>query len=237
MNFDRLAPFYRGMELILAGEKLHRCRTAFLHSIRTPRHVLVIGDGNGRFLAEGVKVWPSARFVSVDSSVPMLDLARRRISTIPGGTERVEFVHADVLRWHPPNRQFDLVVTLFVLDCFVADELEHLVQLLSTGAASGATWLVSDFCVPGSGPLRWRARAIHWLLYRFFRVATKLSATRLTSPDEFLMAQGFELRERKRLEWGLLHADWWERKKTSNLLELPPSNRGCKNPEVSLSYH
>ena len=36
MSFDTLAPYYRGMESILAGQKFHRCRTAFLITSPSP---------------------------------------------------------------------------------------------------------------------------------------------------------------------------------------------------------
>ncbi|HXC98086.1 MAG TPA: hypothetical protein VN048_02010, partial [Verrucomicrobiae bacterium] len=36
-DFDLLAPHYRWMEWLLAGPKLHRCRTAFLPAIPPPR--------------------------------------------------------------------------------------------------------------------------------------------------------------------------------------------------------
>ena len=50
MSFDLLAPHYRWMEWVLAGEKLQRCRTAWLEVLPAPARVLILGEGNGRFL-------------------------------------------------------------------------------------------------------------------------------------------------------------------------------------------
>ena len=65
--------------------------------------------------------------------------------------------------------------------------------------------------MPERGWRRWRARAIHALMYAFFRVATRLPARRHTNPDPFLLRAGFRLRGRRTSEWGLLQADLWQR--------------------------
>jgi hypothetical protein len=75
-NFDILAPHYRWMEWILAGGKLQRCRAAFLDSIPPPRNALLIGEGNGRFLAALRGAYPEVRCLCVDASEPMLRQAR-----------------------------------------------------------------------------------------------------------------------------------------------------------------
>src|SRR5687768_4095337 len=79
MSFDRLAPHYRWLEWILAGPKLQRCRTAFLPVITPPRHALLIGEGNGRFLVELLRAHPCVRVLCVDASARMLECARARL--------------------------------------------------------------------------------------------------------------------------------------------------------------
>ena len=211
MSFDRLAPHYRWMEWVLAGEKLQRCRTAFVRGIPAPRRVLLLGEGNGRCLVELMRAHPGARFTCVDGSGRMLERARARVRAkgLAGG--RVEFIHADVFRWRAPSEQFDLLVTHFFLDCFRADQMKEVVSHLAAAAAPGARWLVADFCEPASGVSRWRARVILRAMYFFFRRVTRLPASRLTPPDEFLRGGGFVLRERRLSEWGLLHSDLWQR--------------------------
>jgi ubiquinone/menaquinone biosynthesis C-methylase UbiE len=211
MSFDLLAPHYRWMEWLLAGEKLQRCRTAFVQAIPRPRRVLMLGEGNGRCLVELLRAYPEAHFTCVDASRPMLDRARARVRTQGLGDERVEFVHADVAEWQPPLGRFDLLVTHFFLDCFRADQLVQIIPRLAAAAAPGARWLLADFREPASGVVRWRARAILRTMYFFFQRVTRLSASRLTPPDSFLQKCGFALRKRSLSEWGLLHSDLWER--------------------------
>ena len=86
-----------------------------------------------------------------------------------------------------------------------------MVATLAAAAAPDARWIVSDFAVPTHGWRRIRARAVHALMYGFFRVVTRLPARRWTNPDALLERAGFQLVGRRTSEWGLLQADLWQR--------------------------
>jgi len=211
MGFDRLAPHYRWLEFVLAGTKLQRCRTAFLNERVDARRVLILGEGNGRFLAECRRRLEKAHITCVDGSSRMLQLARQRLLSSGLGADQTTFIHADALHWSPAERTFDLIVTHFFLDCFRPDQLQPLLAKLAGAATPNAAWWVADFQIPTSGLVRYRAAVIHRLMYWFFRVFTGLPAARLTPPDTFLQAHGFVLCERVVSEWGLLHSDLWRR--------------------------
>jgi len=211
MSFDLLAPHYRWLEFVLAGDKLQRCRTAFLCPDLKPANVLVVGEGNGRFLAECARTLSSAKIVCVDSSRLMLNRARRRLARAGVGRDSIQFVQADVLRWVPQSRAFDLIVTHFFLDCFQPSQLETVLQRLAVAARPSAHWLLADFQIPKRGLERWRSQLIHWLMYAFFRAVTKLPARQWTAPDPWLNRHGFKLKARQVSEWGLLRSDWWQR--------------------------
>ena len=211
MSFDTLAPYYRWMERLLAGEKLQRCRVAWLDEVRGARHALLVGEGHGRFLAECGRRFPETHFTCVDASSGMLGQAQAVWRKAGGRAEQIEFIHAALPEWTPPAESFDLIVTNFFLDCFSPAQLAEVVAKLSAAAQPGARWLVADFQVPESGWQRLRARLILMSAYMFFRVATKLPAQRLTSPDNLLRNAGFELTGRRVSEWGLLHTDVWKR--------------------------
>ena len=211
MSFDVLARHYRWMEFLLAGDKLQRCRTTFLDRVEGVRNILIVGEGNGRFLGECRRRLPAARITCVDASEKMLALAGARLEHLGLTEGNTSFVQADALEWVPPACAYDLIVTQFFLDCFPADQLKKTVINLTGGATPEATWLLADFNVPPTGVLRYRAKLIHLLMYAFFRAVTKLPARELTPPEGFLQASGFELRERQVSEWGLLHTDRWVR--------------------------
>jgi ubiquinone/menaquinone biosynthesis C-methylase UbiE len=207
MSFDTLAPHYRWMERALAGGKLQRCRTEFLAKIPEPKRALLVGEGNGRFLSEFIHRFPKTKIVCLDASKKMLIEAKGAI----GPSHSVEFVRADIFEWEVPAEKFDLIATNFFLDCFNRDQLEIVVSKLSEAAGLEGTWLLADFCEPPSGWTKWRARWILASMYLFFRFATKLPAKHLIAPDDLLREAGFELKERRFYDWGLLHADDWRR--------------------------
>jgi ubiquinone/menaquinone biosynthesis C-methylase UbiE len=211
MSFDLLAPHYRWLEFVLAGEKLQRCRTAFLNQAREPSRILILGEGNGRFLVECRRQFRDACITCVDASHKMLGAAGRRLVSHGFTGDRTEFICADALNWCPPPQGFDVIATHFFLDCFRPEQLERLVRKLSQVATPKANWWLSDFQIPATGFARFRAEWVHRLMYLFFRVVTRLPAQHLTPPDPFLRANGFVLQQRRVTEWGLLRADCWRR--------------------------
>jgi ubiquinone/menaquinone biosynthesis C-methylase UbiE len=210
MSFDVLAPHYRWMELISAGEKLQRCRTTFLARVPKANNILILGEGNGRFLVECRRRFPHAAITVVDASARMLELARKRVAQQGVTNDRIDFIRADALTWELPVGIFDLIVTHFFLDCFRVDQLELLISKLGRAAAPNANWLLADFQAAPAGWRRGRSRVILWLMYRFFVAATRLPARTLTAPDSLLERQGFSLRKREVYDWELLHSDWWQ---------------------------
>lgn len=212
MSFDALAPHYRWMEFILAGEKLQRCRTAFLDEIPVPQNILLLGEGHGRCLVECCRRFPNAKLTLVDQSKKMLEQSRRQLALRSLNSQNVQFIQADVSDWKSPANSHDLIVTNFFLDCFPAEQLESIILKIGEAATSDANWLIADFQIARRGWKRARSRLIIGAMYLFFRAATQLPARGLVSPDSFLQRAGFMLHRRVEREWSLLHADWWSRR-------------------------
>lgn len=210
-GFDLLAPFYPAMERLLAGPRLQRCRTAWLGELAGARRLLIAGVGHGPALAAVLQRHPTLQVTCVDASAGMLAVARQRARRAGLDMTRLEFVHASLPDWRPPAQKFDAIATHFFLDCFPPGPLAAVIATLADAATPDARWIVSDFTIPVRGPARWRARAIHALMYLFFRLTTRLPARRLTPPDALLAAHGFDRHRRATYDWGLLHADCWRR--------------------------
>ncbi len=216
MSFDILAPVYRLMERVLAGRRLHRCRCAFLHHIPAPQRILILGEGPGRFLVECRRHFPAASVTCVEGSEKMIQQARRHLASHALSEVGVEFIQVNALEWLPTRQDYDLIVTHFFLDCFRLDQLETLVPTIASASAGApsAHWLLADFQEAPHGWRRWRSQAILALMYTFFRLVTRLPASRLTPPDPLLVRSGFELRDSMEIEWGLLKSQWWTRQAT-----------------------
>lgn len=210
MSFDTLAPCYRAMERVLAGELLQRSRVAFLAETSGAKQALLLGEGPGRFLPALLAANSVVMVTCVEKSVRMIEAARAGLSDEQ--LKRVRFENVDALRLMSAPETFDLIVTNFFLDCFCREELAALIARISRTAQSKANWLVTDFCEPQRGWQRWRGRLVLAAMYAFFRVTTEISARQLTAPDEFLQAGGFDLVRRQRANFGLIHADLWHRR-------------------------
>lgn len=208
MNFDRLAPHYDWLEALTAGPRLQRVRTAWLGELRGRRRILSVGEGHGRFAAACVAAHPTAELTCIEASPRMLARAQTRLGP---AAARVDWQCSDFLAWTPPAEKFDAIVTCFFLDCFPPETLAVVIDRLAACATADASWLVADFAVPDRGAARWRARAVHALMYAFFRGVVRLPARRLTPPGTALCAHGFDLVGRREFEWGLLRADLWRR--------------------------
>lgn len=239
MSFDAIAPHYRWLEFVTAGNLLQRCRTAFLHEFKDAQNILLLGEGRGRFLAELLSINSSARITCLDASSRMLELTRSSLQQRKLPKDRVRFVHADALSAEcsaavpaaridsrqdqsslasfsttgtsavSVEKQYDAVASHFFLDCFQPTQLCQLIAMVDAFTAPGARWFISDFCVPEHGWQRTRARFILAALYGFFRAVTKLPTSRLTSPDVYLRQAGFQLQQRRHFNRGLLHSDVW----------------------------
>jgi ubiquinone/menaquinone biosynthesis C-methylase UbiE len=204
-NFDRLARSYRTLEFLAFGRDLERARTAYVDRLAGCREILVLGEGDGRYLARLVQAAPAARIHCVDASAAMLARASARLSATPA-RERVTFERADALSLRLVPERYDAVVTLFFLDCFPAGQVAALIDRVRISLRPGALWAWADFAVPPRGWARWRARATLALLYAFFRWQTSLPARELPPAEEMLRRAGFRLVAERELQAGLVRS-------------------------------
>jgi hypothetical protein len=207
-NFDPLARVYRWMELLTFGRWLERCRFAFLGDLSGCQHAAILGDGDGRFTAQLLRVNSTIEIDAIDLSAAML-----RALVCRGGphASRVRVHCADARTWQPANPPYDLVVTHFFLDCLTGDEVRSLADRLRGALSPSGLWVLSEFAIPEGAYGRWVARSLVWLLYRAFWLLTGLSVRNLPDHATALSAAGFELREHRSWLGGLLIAEIWAR--------------------------
>jgi SAM-dependent methyltransferase len=179
-DFNLIARPYRWLEYLTLGRALQRCRTRYLPQLRDRRRALVLGDGDGRFLAQLLAHNPHLGADAVDTSTTMLRLLRQRSeAATPDANNRLSLHHSNALTFALAGR-YDLVVTHFFLDCLTQAEVNTLVTRVASALAPGALWLVSDFRIP-TGLMRLPARALIRGLYFAFGVFTGLRTIKL--PD------------------------------------------------------
>jgi SAM-dependent methyltransferase len=208
VSFDAVAPWYRTLETIAFGNALQHARVACLDEIGAARRALIVGEGNGRFLNELLRVHGDVEVDCVDASERMLSLAKNRVGP---NARRVRFLQHDLIDWTPLSGGYDLIVTHFFLDCFAEDQLAAIVEKLSRAATANATWLLADFCVPAEGFDRLRARAWLSAMYRFFRVAARIQAWELVDASPSLRSESFVLAQEHLFRHGMLKSQMWRR--------------------------
>lgn len=207
MNFDRVAVHYRWLETVAFGQQLQRARVAFVEAIETPRRVLLVGEGNGRFLAQLLRIHPGLQVDCIEASARMIALARTELDD----ESRVNFIQADIRAAKLSAQDYDLIVTHFVLDCFAEGTLAAVIAKLADCATPQAQWLVADFCEPGKGWRRLRARFLIAAMYAFFRILAGIEARRLVDYRPFLQAQGFRCKEAIFLPNEMIRSELWRR--------------------------
>ena len=212
-NFDPLAKPYRWLEYLTFGPYLQRTRTHFLNELTHCRQALVLGDGDGRFTVQLLRINPQVQIHAIDISPKMLAALQK--STSPDAN-RITTEAADLRHWSPNrNTQYDLIATHFVLDCLTTEEIANLAQRLPPSIIPGAQWLISDFAIPPNRFGHLLAAPLISFLYASFRLLTHLHLAHLPDHHSALEKSGWTLQSRHSHLNGLLISQLWE---------FPPEN-------------
>jgi SAM-dependent methyltransferase len=201
-NFDGLARWYHVLELSTFGVKLEQARFAHIGKLAECRDILLLGDGDGRFLKRLLRVSPDSRIRSIDASAEMLKMAAARLS--PADRARVTFECADALTADLPTFAYDGVATMFFLDCFTDHQAAQLIVRVSNSLRPGGTWVFADFAIPTRGPQRIAAHVVTGLLYAFFRWRTGITARRLPDSEGLIARAGLTPVASRAFVFGLL---------------------------------
>ena len=214
VNCDPIARHYRWLEHAVFGALLERARLYWMGELRQARRVLVLGDGDGRFVAEFAQANRTARIDSLELSQGMLEVAEERLrrSGITSANDgRVSLRRADVEKDDPPGWGYDLVVSHFFLDCFDERAIAQIVERLAPHLDADARWLVTDFRIPQGLVVAAFSRALVAIMYRFFRFATGLETKRLADFPKVFEEAGFVRCAQARLAGGFVVSEIWRR--------------------------
>jgi ubiquinone/menaquinone biosynthesis C-methylase UbiE len=204
-DFNQLARIYRWMEWLTFGPFLQRCRCSFLSSLGQRRLGLILGDGDGRFIARLIQADPIIKVDAVDVSQAMLHQLERRADS-----SRVRIHLADIRSFQPPQPRYDLIATHFFLDCLNNDEVRNLATLLRHYVGSDARWLISEFRIPSNLCGRLIARPLISGLYFAFGLLTNLRIRELPNHREALSESGWNLMDQQQWLGGLLISELWQ---------------------------
>lgn len=207
LNFDRIARSYALLEKLTFGNALANCRFRFFDQIQSARKALVIGDGDGRFVAAMLAQNQHLSVDSVDISAEMLRLQSLRSDQ----SQRLTLHQADARCFTPPSEGYDLIVTHFFLDCLTQPELDCLVKRLNAHTICNARWLLSEFAIPQRGVARLIGRVLVPALYLVFRILTGLRVAQIPDHAPAFQAAGFLRLESHAALGGILRSELWQR--------------------------
>ncbi len=212
-NFNLIARPYRFLEYVTLGTTPQNCRTHYLPLLSDSRRALILGDGDGRFLAEFLARNPQLHADAVDTSAAMLQLLRQRCESASPNS-RLRTHHTDALSFPLETSltfedPYDLIVSHFFLDCLNQPQLNTLVSRIAKNLCPGALWLISDFRIP-AGPIQLPTKILIRSLYLAFRILTGLRTTHLPDHVTPLTQAGLIRIAYNHSLAGILTAELWQ---------------------------
>ena len=211
MSFDRVANYYQWMEKIVFRTDLEKVRNFHLSLVRDAESILILGDGDGRFLKNISEIGTDAQIVSVDSSSEMIRLSQSRIHS----TELdVRHVCQDLWDFEfTENFSPDLIFAHFFLDCFSENEVILIVNRLSKLSLKSTKLVISDFFLPEKRSVSGIYRSIlTYVMIRFFRLFCRISAKKLPNIPKIMRSTGWTCKAHKSLRDGFINSWVWELK-------------------------
>ncbi len=193
-TFDFVAPVYSTLEWLTFGNALNEARQAFLSRTIMAERLLLIGEGDGRFLAGCLRGKAGGSITVIDSSVTMLARAKARASRIAHRTT-LRFVHRDIRAFQQDEEKFDAIVTHFFLDLFRPESQRAVIREITTLADRDGFWVNVDYAPHLQTFCR---RAIEWLQYRFDELFCGVEADRHYEPKNLIAESGWVADEQLR---------------------------------------
>ena len=211
-EFDLVAPFYPGLERLVFGTHLGGARQTFLLEVLKATQILLVGEGNGRFLKLLNTRKSTGHVRVVEKSSIMIRLAKNHVG--PLGEINLEFVQGD-FRSCQLGKAFDCVVTHFFLDLFNPPAQLAIIEKFAELTNEMATWINVDF-IPARS---WRGRVLMWWQYRFFRVVSRIEAKSCSDELPAALQSGWSLVEAVPYLGGLVVARRYQKAARNNICE------------------
>ncbi|HEX6566732.1 MAG TPA: class I SAM-dependent methyltransferase [Chthoniobacterales bacterium] len=188
IQFDLVARIYPALERLVFGMRLDHARKAFFEEVLDADRVLLVGEGNGRFLKSLIAQKRAGYVYVVERSKVMIRLAKNRAGD--SGKVGLKFIEAD-FRVYRPEQEFDCVVTHFFLDLFNPPSQLAIIEKIAESLEDGGTWINVDF-VPAR---TLRHGILMSLQYAFFRAVSRIESKRCFDESEAATAAGWIIAE------------------------------------------
>lgn len=208
MNFDFIARHYNWIEKIIFRSDLEKFRCMNIELIKDAKSILLLGDGDGRFLEQVSKIGTEAKIVSVDSSAKMINLSQIKVKP---SHLNVEFYCSKIENFKP-SKSFnpDLIIAHFFLDCFTHDEALLILDRISQWASVDAKFIISDFSITKNMSFhRVYQKTLTSIMISFFCLFCGISARILPNIPKIMTSSGWNCLSQKRSKHGFINSWIW----------------------------
>jgi SAM-dependent methyltransferase len=193
-GFERIAPIYPWLEFLVYGNLQTKGREAFLSALTHCQNILLLGEGNGRFLRTLLTQNPHCRATVIEISPRMIQLAQQRLSAEQ--KRRVHWIQQSVLQAPPPPDVYDAIITHYLFDLFPPREQKLIVQTYTQSLSPGGLWQDTELISGGPGTYyRMRNQMIHRILYRTLGSLCDFPARCLHNPLPLFERAGLRLQK------------------------------------------
>ncbi|MFT5883092.1 MAG: 2-polyprenyl-3-methyl-5-hydroxy-6-metoxy-1,4-benzoquinol methylase [Crocinitomicaceae bacterium] len=206
IDYSRVAGAYRWLEVLVFSSTLQKARLTYLEvflqsliQLECPS-IAVVGDGDGRFLAELLKCEQDFKIDYIDCSPGMLRVAQKRAGHDSRVTWRCEQFERG------SKKSYDAIACHFVLNGFGSEQRKHFVGAISASLNPNGILLVSDF---DSRAHRMSA-ALVFCMQCFFHVFSGVPFADVSRLDEMFI--GREMTKLGEMEWwkGAIFSQMWK---------------------------
>ena len=190
-GFHRVAFIYDRLAHLVYGDALEQAQLSLLSHLPQQGRVLLIGGGSGWILKQLLLSGKQLDILYLDAAPGMLQRAQHEY-------ERFQQPHQCSVSFRlgneqslQPHEQFEAVLTPFLLDLFLPQRLQQLMESLAAALAPHGKWLFADFWPVQQPPPYWQQLLI-WSMYTFFRCVSDVKAWQLPNYASHFNSLGFQ---------------------------------------------
>jgi tRNA (cmo5U34)-methyltransferase len=192
-GFNRLAPIYDSLALLVIGKGIRTSQLHFLNHLKEKNELLIPGGGTGWILPFIIKINPNLHIDYVELSSNMIAKAKVHAT----GSLNVRFIEGTEA--NIPDKKYDCVITNFYLDLFNDEQLNLVIKKIKGSLTSNSCWIATDFV----SNKKWH-KAMLGIMYKFFSLTTGLKTSSLPAWEHRLKQEGGKLVETKMSSRGFI---------------------------------
>ena len=181
-NYDSIARVYDLTSRMVFGKAIVKAQECMIGYIQPDSKILIVGGGTGWILESISELYPQGLEIDyVEVSAQMIGLSQKRNYR----DNKVNFIHQPIEKFTTVY-QYDVIITPFIFDNFLADKIELVFAKLNNRLKSTGIWLYADFVYDRSQSQLWQKFLLR-VMYLFFRITCGIETQELISMDSYFV--------------------------------------------------